>query len=187
MNKINLVGDSFNPNHIVSKAPEIDTKNNKRIWTTEKVNNYIEQMNKGREDTSNSPFFENEFGWRKAGLTFEYTQEEWDEFIRCSEDINHFAETYCQIKTGEQFTNFELYDYQKDFFDSVIEDKNVVYLASRQIGKCITPHTKIDIKIDGKVSNGVTIIDLYKNLYPDYNKGILNKIKNFLWMLYSKL
>lgn len=185
-NKISLVGDSFNPNRIQQHQNDNQVEN-KRIWTTEKVNKYIELMNRGREDTKNSPFFEGNFGWRDGNILFEYTQDEWDEFIRCSKDIEYFAENYCQIKTEEQFTNFELYDYQKDFFGAVLNDRKVIYLASRQIGKCITPDTTIDIKIDNNIIPNIKLIDLYNKIYPNQNKGILDKIKNFLWVIYSKL
>lgn len=187
-NKISLVGDSFNPNNIqVNNPQELDTVNNKRIWTTDKVNAYLDLMNRGREDTNNSPFFENEIGWRKGGVAFEYTNDEWEEFIKCSDDIDRFAQKYCEIKTGEQFTNFNLYPYQKKFFNTVINNKSVVYLASRQIGKCVTPDIKVDIKIMDKCYNDTPLINLYKYLDTTHNKGLLKRIKNILWKLYAIL
>lgn len=73
----------------------------------------------------------------------EYTDEMIREFIKCSEDIVYFAETYCNIVSidhGRQL--IKLRDYQKrilkGFCDKDPVRKNAILLSGRQTGKCFS-------------------------------------------------
>lgn len=90
----------------------------------------------------------------------EFSQAELVEMLNCAQNIEYFAQSYCYIITldkGKQL--IELYDYQKHMLklmtgDIISDDKyNIVTLAPRQCGKCITGDSMITIydKLTDKV------------------------------------
>ena len=65
-----------------------------------------------------NPWFQNEVGVRRSGITFRMTDDESQEYIRCKLDINYFAEKYCRIKTEDgSVQNIKLRDYQKNILN----------------------------------------------------------------------
>lgn len=89
---------------------------------------------------------------KRQNSTHEYTHAELAEMLKCAKDIEYFAEKYCTIITidkGKQL--IELYDYQKDMLklmsgELITDDKyNVVTLAPRQCGKCISKEATIEV------------------------------------------
>lgn len=58
------------------------------------------------------------------------------EFLKCSNDIFYFAETYCKILTLQYgLQNIKLRDYQRKFLETIIENRFVVSSQSRRAGK----------------------------------------------------
>jgi hypothetical protein len=82
-----------------------------------------------------------------AGTVHEYTKEEVEELYRCSQDIFYFAKKYCYVVHPKQGKiNIVLRDYQKRLISTIVENEKVVCLASRQLGKCLSHNTLVNIK-----------------------------------------
>jgi hypothetical protein len=69
---------------------------------------------------------------------YNFTQEDILEFAKCKNDIIYFTETYMQIinlDVGK--TLFKLHDFQKEMLLAFKDEKRVITVASRQVGKSI--------------------------------------------------
>jgi hypothetical protein len=111
-----------------------------------------------------NPWFQNEVGVRRAGLTFRMTDDEIQEYIKCKLDISYFAEKYCRIKTEDgSVQNIKLRDYQKDVLNLYTKNRFSILCASRQIGKCFSFNTIVSLKID-EIEIDVRIGKLYYDL-----------------------
>ena len=76
---------------------------------------------------------------KRAGVEQGWTQDQVDEYIKCSENPNHFIENYVKIiSLDEGLVNFRLYDYQERLIDHFHDNRFSVCLACRQSGKSIT-------------------------------------------------
>ena len=76
---------------------------------------------------------------KRAGVETSYTDEEMQEYIKCTKDPIHFIETYTQIiSLDEGMVSFELRGYQEELIRHYDENRFSVVLASRQSGKSIT-------------------------------------------------
>ena len=73
-------------------------------------------------------------------------------------------------------------DYQEDVLKAYQANKEVVFMASRQIGKCQLFNSQIVIK--NKNTGEEKTIKIYKLYKP---KTFLEKIKHFLYKIYSVL
>jgi hypothetical protein len=108
-----------------------------QIWTTNKVNEQVARMQEGYE-ADVSCFYEGDFNFRKAEINFQYTKEEQKELIRCANDVIYFADKYCHAMTDDGIRKINLRDYQKDMLKEFQDNRFIVMLAARQIGKTIT-------------------------------------------------
>ena len=106
----------------------------------------------------------------------EYTTKELAEMLKCAQDIEYFAEHFCYIVTldkGKQL--IELYDYQKEMLklmtgETILDEKyNIVTLAPRQCGKCITGNTKINIMDNESKTVFETTIEDFHELLKKIN------------------
>ncbi len=94
-----------------------------------------------------NPWFKNEIGVRRAGLTFMMTEDEIQEYIRCKLDIQYFAEKYCKIKTEDgSVQNIRLRDYQRKILDLYTNNRFSILCGSRQIGKCIEFNSLVELE-----------------------------------------
>ncbi len=61
-----------------------------------------------------TPFYDGDQSIRKSGITFQFTNKEHEEYIKCSQDVMYFAENYCFIKIENgTISKIELRGYQK--------------------------------------------------------------------------
>jgi len=113
---------------------------------------------------------------RSAGEKIVYTEAMKKEWLKCSQDIFYWAEKYftvIEIDSGKHV--IKLRDYQKKMLAAMVEPptvphhshpdkKHAIVLSSRQVGKCLTDHTKIKIKNKetGEIKE-MNIGCLYKN------------------------
>lgn len=115
-----------------------------------------------------NPWFENQLGVRRTGITFAWTDEEIQEWVKCAKDIYYFAEKYCKVKTEEgNITNIKLRDYQYKILDLYTKNRFSILMGSRQIGKCVTFNTLVDLESGEKVRIGIlyyTIQSMERNL-----------------------
>ena len=76
---------------------------------------------------------------KRAGIETQYTEEELQEYMKCSQNPVHFIEQYTQIiSLDEGMVPFELRGYQENLINFYNENRFNIVLASRQSGKSIT-------------------------------------------------
>lgn len=76
---------------------------------------------------------------KKAGIDVKYTQEQIDEYIKCSQDPVYFAENYITIVNVDQgLMKFKMWDFQKDMIRVYHENRFSITKCPRQVGKTTT-------------------------------------------------
>lgn len=76
---------------------------------------------------------------KRVGVNIPMTQEQIDEYIRCSEDPIYFTEKYVKFVTIDKgFVNIDLYPFQKQAIDLVKNERQVIFKCGRQLGKTQT-------------------------------------------------
>lgn len=156
------------------------------IFTSKNVDEITEKMSDGIViERYRNPWFKNEIGVRRNGITFRMTEDEIQEYIKCKTDIQYFAEKYCKVKTEDgSVSNITLRDYQKDILDLFSKNRFSILCASRQIGKCSTYFTKVSVDGIGEVFMG----DLYFSELSKLRKlSFMEKFKVSIYRLISKL
>ena len=73
---------------------------------------------------------------KRAGVEHEFDIETMKELLKCSEDIVYFIKTYCKIITLDYGLRlFDPYDYQVKMIKAFHENRFIVNLLPRQMGK----------------------------------------------------
>lgn len=139
------------------------------VFTSKNVEEITNKINDGVViKRYQNPWFENQVGVRRTGITFAWTDEEIQEWVKCAKDIYYFAEKYCKVKTEEgNITNIKLRDYQYNILDLYTKNRFSILMGSRQIGKCVTFNTLVDLESGEKVRIGIlyyTIQSMERNL-----------------------
>ena len=68
-----------------------------------------------------------------------YTVEQFQEFYKCSQDPIHFITKYVKIKHPKRGSvNFEMYDFQKDMVNVMVDNTLSIFMLPRQVGKSTT-------------------------------------------------
>jgi hypothetical protein len=77
---------------------------------------------------------------KQIGYAIQYTYEQVQELMKCKDDPKYFIKTYCQIVSldSEQLIPFELFGYQEKFIDVIQENRKVISMQPRQMGKSQT-------------------------------------------------
>jgi hypothetical protein len=137
-----------------------------------------------------NPWFKNEVGVRRSGITFALTEEEIQEYIKCKLDIHYFAEKYCRVKTSDgTIGNIKLRDYQEEILD-LYKGRFSILCGSRQIGKTVsaaitmlhfvTFNNDKNIMIVANIANTtIEIIDKIKSIYIQLPFFLKVGIKNW--------
>lgn len=120
------------------------------IWNSALVQQSLEKLRMGIP-TDLGCFHQNNIELKAADLLYKMSPEEIDEFHRCSDDIIYFVEKYCRFLTDTGKRLVELREYQKKILKVLSEERyieilgelgpknrNIITLASRQIGKTTT-------------------------------------------------
>lgn len=103
-----------------------------KIYTSEDI---LEIQSKTERLTRNEQiWFQNNFGVRKAGITYCLNNQELKEFARCFGSIEYFSEHNCNIKKEDGNVGaITLRDYQKDILKKFNNKYNIIF-RSRQMG-----------------------------------------------------
>lgn len=111
----------------------------KFVFNSQNVEQVTEQINDGYViKRYQNPWFKNEVGVRRSGITFAMTESEIQEFIKCKINIHYFAEKYCKIKREDgSVGEIEVRPYQKDILDLYTKNRYSILMSSRQSGKTI--------------------------------------------------
>ena len=168
------------------------TEDRKFIFTTTLIEEISEKISEGVVvKRYQNPWFKNDVGVRRAGITFQYTDDEISEYIKCKMDIKYFAEKYCRIKTEDgSVQNIKLRDYQKEILDLYTQNRFSILCGSRQIGKTInaaitmlhfiTFNNDKNIMIVANMrGTTIEIIDKIKNIYIQLPFFLKTGIKNW--------
>ncbi len=84
---------------------------------------------------------------RPAGAVVEYTQEMVDEYKKCKNDPVYFIKKYIYVVHPDKgIVKFDLYKYQEKMIKAYHKNKRVIFLTSRQQGKCLSINTKVRLK-----------------------------------------
>jgi len=76
---------------------------------------------------------------KKAGVKVEYTQEQIDEYIKCSKDPIYFAENYVTIVNVDiGLMKFKMWDFQKQMISVYHNNRFSITKCPRQVGKTTT-------------------------------------------------
>ena len=76
---------------------------------------------------------------KKAGVQLEYSKEQIEEIVRCSQDVEYFCAKYMKIvHIDEGVIPLELYDFQKEIIKSVVSNRFSICKMPRQSGKTTT-------------------------------------------------
>lgn len=161
---------------IQKKQDQIETS----LWNTERVNELLRRIDEEGLDYKDvdNPFYEQDPELKKPSLQWEYTREEVMEMKKCAEDVSYFSK-YCKVMTDFGLEYIKLRDYQESVLKEYQSNRFNVFLAPRQVGKCLL--------------NNTLIIDEYGNnkslnaIKPLKNLRILEKCKKSLYYLYNLL
>jgi hypothetical protein len=80
---------------------------------------------------------------KAEGVKQQWTQEQIDEWVKCSTDPVYFIETYCRIISEDGVVKFQLRDYQREMVETVFHNKFVLIGTARQAGKSTTVSSMI--------------------------------------------
>ena len=155
-------------------------KSDKNTWTSTKVDRYLYNLENGIDQDHVSPFYDRKIGLRKGNLNFQYTKSEEEELEKCMKDVIYFANKYAHAMTDTGVKKITLRDYQRSILKEFQNNRYVIFLASRQIGKCCLSTTKIMVKCNNQVKR-IQISSLFKS------NSLLKSIKNVLYKLFDKL
>ena len=76
---------------------------------------------------------------KQIGTVINYTPEQVQEIIKCSQDPIYFIETYCMIVSLDKgLVPFKLYDCQREKVEVILNNRKVILMEGRQQGKTIT-------------------------------------------------
>lgn len=84
---------------------------------------------------------------KKSNVNIEFTQEQLEEYIKCSQDPIYFLSKYYKIiNLDKGLMTIELYDYQKDMINLFHTNKLSLVKIGRQMSKCSTFSTKLNLR-----------------------------------------
>jgi hypothetical protein len=73
---------------------------------------------------------------KRSNQKIEWTPELVQEYVKCSNDVVYFTETYMKIiNIDKGLVNFILYDYQKDMLTAMADNRFNIIATARQAGK----------------------------------------------------
>ena len=160
-------------------------ENKKFIFTSKNIAEITEQIADGViVKRYQNPWFKNEVGVRRSGLSFGITPEEFEEYMKCKMDIHYFAERYCQIKREDgSIGPIKLRGYQREILN-LYKNPRVILCASRQSGKCSLFNTIVEIENLGTERLGIiyySLISLQRKL--TFLEKLKIKLYNIIYQL----
>jgi phage terminase large subunit GpA-like protein len=76
---------------------------------------------------------------KRAGVKISYTQEQFDEYVKCAQDPEYFIENYVKIVNVDRgLIRFEMYPYQKQMVNTFNDNRFTICKLPRQAGKSTT-------------------------------------------------
>ncbi len=74
---------------------------------------------------------------KQIGYAIPYTQEQVYELLKCKDDPIYFIKTFCKIVSldSEMLVPFELFGYQEKFINLIQDNRRIISMQPRQMGK----------------------------------------------------
>ena len=132
-------------------------------WSTEKVNEILKQIDETGVMPRHNPFYERDVDLRDAKLDYSYTKEELVTMAKIKHNILYFGENFAEVMTDEGNRTVKLRPYQKRTLLQLKKYRFNVWLASRQVGKCVTFDT--EVVIFSKESNKYLAVPIFEVHY----------------------
>lgn len=147
-----------------------------RVWNAKLVEEVRQKIINGEPYFGGNPFYEGDIDYRAADIIYEYSEEELKEIAKCATDIIYFANTHCESMTDDGVRKIKLRDYQEKALKTYQQNRWVVFLASRQIGKTV---------MTGIFITWYILFNIDKNVLILANKGataaeIVDKVKTVI-------
>lgn len=122
----------------VSVAKGLNPDDIRRVWCAENIEIAKRAIANG-EPLVASPFFNNDPRLRKAGLVYDWSEEELKEAARCAADILYFADKFVQmLRPDNTYGPIVLRPYQRAYLRLCQTNRFIAFLAARQVGKTTT-------------------------------------------------
>ena len=131
----------------MAEQQEGKSKKQRRIYSTQLINQLIKDRNQGY-DIDFEPFFQRDLDLRAANIPFKMTEEEMEEYQKCFDDPIYYVENYAKFMTDHGIHTVTLRDYQKKVISIVTEEtydeendlilptnRSIIWLAARQSAK----------------------------------------------------
>lgn len=84
---------------------------------------------------------------KKHNVPVEFTKEDVENYLKCSQDIVYFAQNYVKIVHPDKgLINIDLYEFQEKLLRHLNESRNTILLSSRQSGKTICNNINIRVR-----------------------------------------
>lgn len=196
----------YNDNYNYEMDVQVNTdekKRPRRIYSTALINQLIKDRSMGY-DIDYDPFYMRDLDLRAAGITFKMTEEEMEIYQKCYDDPLFYVENYCKFMTDKGLATVELRDFQKNVVDTVTQEtyipenddfgpknRNIIWMASRQSGKCCSPNTLIYNSLSNKSDlsrkyfNNIPIFSIL--FIKEKHLSFLQMIKLLLYKIYLKI
>lgn len=120
------------------------------VWNSLLVEQTLEKLRMGMP-VNMGAFHQSDIDLKADNILYQLTPDEIDEFHKCSHDVIYFVEKYCKFLTDKGRVIVQLRPYQKKILKVLSEEhyinsldefgpknRNIIVLASRQIGKTTT-------------------------------------------------
>ena len=163
------------------------TNNKNKVWTTARVNECMKLIEEGKDIPGGTPFHEGDLSFKAADIVFEYTEDEIAEIARCASDVVYFANNYCMAMTDYGIKKITLRPYQEEVLKAFQHNRFNVFLASRQIGKCLSRQTLVTMSNGTSTQTLPFYVFYYSMIKKSRKLSIHEKIKLLLYNLESKL
>jgi len=75
---------------------------------------------------------------KRVGIKQSYTQEQFDEYVKCAQDPIYFTKYINIITLDEGLVPFNMYDFQKDMINTFHDNRFSIVKCPRQVGKTTT-------------------------------------------------
>jgi hypothetical protein len=102
---------------------------------------------------------------KRIAEQIEFAPENLQEYVKCMKDPIYFAKQYIKIVHVDRgFIPLDMYDYQKEIVEKIINNRRLAVLTARQSGKCVCINTPIKLR-NKKTGEMVetTIGEFYEN------------------------
>lgn len=84
---------------------------------------------------------------KAVGVEIPFTQEQVQEYYKCSQDPVYFITNYAKIVSlDDGIVPFIPYPYQERIINAVHNNNNIIAKIGRQLGKCVDGSTAINIR-----------------------------------------